>query len=186
MDQVHTYFPELFWLKVPHPKIIEAMPRCTDIDDVHLEWDADQTLRDFLRNGNQILEAPLCQDISSCIKHEALLIPILQKMAEREHRDLPAIEQVRYELEELLKKNKQGMDLQFQDLSKKAWALKKLLGFLKMKARRWEVSTVTQSQLPSCKSICGKLSKIIKTRGFYYDSNFEYHCSQRNSLPTMR
>ena len=137
------------------------MPRCTDVADVHKQRDANQSLRGFLRNGNQILEAPLCQDISSCIRHESLLIPILHKMAEREHRDLPAIEQLRHELEALLLKNKQGMDLQFQDVSKKAWALKKLLGFVKMKARRWEVSTVTQSQLPSCKSICGKLSRPV-------------------------
>ena len=65
------------------------------------------------------------------------------RMAQKEHRDLPGIDQLKVELETLLKSNKQGMELEFLDLSKRAWALKKLCGFMKAKARRREVSTAT-------------------------------------------
>lgn len=94
-----------------------------------------------------MLEPPACADISTCVKNASLLGPLLVRMAQKEHRDLPGIDQLKDELETLLKSNKQGMELDFLDLSKRAWALKKLCGFTKAKARRREVSTATGLRL---------------------------------------
>lgn len=122
-----------------------AMTGATDVEGVHLEWDAAEDVRETIRDGKNILEKA-CQDISTCNTNASLLGPLLQKMSERENRDLPGIDQLKDELEQLLKKNKQGLDLEFADISKKAWTLKKLCGFVKAKCRRREVSTVSRLQ----------------------------------------
>lgn len=123
------------------------MANALDATGVHEEWDADQGLRELLRDGKPFLEAPACADISTCIVHEALLGPLLTRMSVTNNRDLPQIDQLKFELEALLKKNKQGVELAFIDISKKAWAIKKLCGFVKAKARRREVSTASGLRL---------------------------------------
>ena len=127
---------------------MEKKPKtATDVAGVHVEWDEDTDLRELIRTGGTILKAPACQDISTCIKHEGLLKPVLALMALKEERGLPAIDQLKIELETLFQKNKQGVESEFLDVSKKAWMLKKLCGFVKTKARRREVSTATRWQL---------------------------------------
>ena len=68
-------------------------------------------------------------------------------MALHEDRRLPPVDDLRAELELLFKNNKQGVELGYLEISKKSMAVKKLLGFVKTKARRKEVSTVTGWQL---------------------------------------
>jgi hypothetical protein len=115
----------------------------TDIEGVHVEWDEDTELREFLRGGGRILESPSCQDISTCLKNASMLRPVLTRMSVREKRELPGIDQIKGEIELLLQKNKQGLECEYLDISKRAMILKKLLGFIKNKVRRREVSTAT-------------------------------------------
>lgn len=119
------------------------MPTTLDVEGIWKEWDRDEELREIMHNGGTILDPPACQDISTCIKHGFLLGPLLSKMAVHEKRPLPPIDPLKEELDNLFKKNKQGVESNFLDISKKAWALKRLLGFVKTKARRREVSTAT-------------------------------------------
>ena len=119
------------------------MPTILDVEGVWKEWDTDEELREIMRSGGTILAPPACQDISTCIKHRFLLGPLLAKMAIHEDRPLPPIDPLKEELDNLFKAYKQGVESSFLDISKKAWALKKLLGFVKTKARRREVSTAT-------------------------------------------
>ena len=118
-----------------------------NVEGVWKEWDQDTTCREVFREGGKILQPPACQDISTCIKYDYLLEPILLLMAVDQKRRLPPIEQLKDELDNLYKANKQGLELDHLEVGKKAWALKKLLGFVKNKARRREVSTATRPNL---------------------------------------
>lgn len=117
-----------------------------DVGGIWREWDNDEEGREVFRAGENILEPPACADISTSVKHGYLLRPILTRMALKENRPLPPVEQLREELEELFQHNKQGLELDFLEVGKKSWALKKLAGFVKAKARRREVSTATGLQ----------------------------------------
>ena len=121
----------------------------TDIEGVHVEWDEDTELREFLREGGRILEPPSCQDISTCLKNASMMRPVLTRMSLKEKRDLPGIDQIKSEIELLLQKNKQGLECEYLDISKRAMLFKKLLGFVKNKVRRREVSTATRLRLRS-------------------------------------
>ena len=121
----------------------------TDIEGVHVEWDEDTELREFLREGGRILEPPSCQDISTCLKNASMMRPVLTRMSLKEKRDLPGIDQIKSEIELLLQKNKQGLECEYLDISKRAMFFKKLLGFVKNKVRRREISTATRLRLRS-------------------------------------
>ena len=71
------------------------------------------------------LEPPHCADISTCVKYRYLLSPLLTKMSLHEDRCLPPVDQLKEEVDSLLKHNKQGLESEFLDVSKKAWTLKK-------------------------------------------------------------
>lgn len=119
------------------------MPTPLDIEGVWKEWDVDEEMREVFRTEASILDGPCSTDISTSVKYRYLLIPCLQRMAVHADRQLPPVEQLKVELDALLKHNKQGMETQFMDISNKGWAIKKLLGFVKAKTRRREVSTAT-------------------------------------------
>ena len=113
-----------------------------EIEGVWKEWDDEET-REAFQNGGTILEPPYCADISTCVKNRYMLSPLLAKMALHESRCLPPVDQLKEEIDCLLKRYKQGMESEFLEVSKKSWHLKKMCGFIKCKARRREVSTVT-------------------------------------------
>ena len=117
-----------------------------DVEGIWREWDTDEEMREVFRAGEKFLKPPACADISTCVKYGYLLRPLLSRMALKEDRPLPPVEQLREELEELFQHNKQGLEIEFLEISKKTWALKKLCGFVKTKARRREVSTATGLQ----------------------------------------
>lgn len=116
----------------------------TNIEDVSLEWDGNPEIRERLRDGGQALPNPAGQDITTCVKNSVLLVPLLNRMSSEKKRTVPSIDQLIDELEALLQKNKRGVDLGGEDIPKCAWALRKLCGFVKMKARRREVSTAAR------------------------------------------
>ena len=116
----------------------------TNIEGIVEEWDQCTELRERLRSGGKIISTPACQDITTCVSNAGLLQPLLIRMAGEKDRTLPAIDQLRDELQALLDKNKRGVDAEGTDLQKVSWAIKKLCGFMKTKARRREVSTVTR------------------------------------------
>ncbi len=117
-----------------------------DIAEVALEWDPDQDKRARMRDEKSVLKpGPACQDISTCIQHRGLLIPLLERMAVHDHRPVPQINALKEEVLSLLKVHKLGVDSQSSSDStraKTAWAIRKLCGFVKGKVRRQEVSTV--------------------------------------------
>ena len=118
-----------------------------DVEGVWKEWDADEEIRELLRSDKPVLPHPCSCDISTSVSMRGLLAPLLGKMALHEDHRLPPVDDLRAELELLFKNNKQGVELGYLEISKKSMAVKKLLGFVKTKARRKEVSTVTGWQL---------------------------------------
>lgn len=132
----------------------------TDIDGVAKEWDGYEDIRDRLRGTQfeegskskedvdqkvQILgDKAFCQDISTCVQQRSFLEPLLSKMALNTKRTVPGIDQLKDEVQSLLKINKRGTDSDWDQVSKAAWCLRKLCGFVKMKCRRREVSGATR------------------------------------------
>lgn len=118
-----------------------------DIHDIHLEWDSDAELRQRLLDGGSVMApGPCCEDISTCLKNRALLGPILFRMASHESRKVPPIDTLLEEIQRLLSRAKRA-EIDGELVSKSASAIKKLCGFVKMKCRRREVSTVTGTQI---------------------------------------
>ncbi len=62
----------------------------------------------------------------------------------------PAIDDLKDEVEELLKLCNRGTDIDYDHVGKAAWNLRRLCAFVKSKARRVEVSTVTRLHLLNC------------------------------------
>ena len=139
----------------PTNQVREDKCKLTDIEGIAKEWDSYASLRDRLRgedgdNGKKIpgkilAESPCCADISTCCKHKEFLEPILTRMAQNSHRCVPGIDQLKIELQELMKLNKR-VDTEWDELDKAAWCIRKLCGFVKMKCRRREVSAATRLQ----------------------------------------
>lgn len=115
------------------------------IEGIAVLWDDE--VRDRLRSGGPLMspDCPnLTEDITTCVKNRFLLHPILARMSLMQTRPLPAIEGLRDEVEKVFCRNKRSTsELPGGDIVKCAWHIRKLLGFIKMKVRRHEVSTVT-------------------------------------------
>ena len=132
--------------------------KVTDVEGIAKDWDSCEVVRDRLRGeknekgeyeGGPILaEGPKGADISTCVKNKGLMEPILTRMAlQSSERWVPGVDGLKYELQLLLQRNKRGTDYDPDELSKSAWCLRKLSGFIKMKCRRREVSSATSLHL---------------------------------------
>lgn len=135
-----------------------------DVTDVAKQWDQDPDVRERLRVTKMVINGPACQDISTCVHHRGLLLPILEKMALLENRPVPPIDPLKEEVFSLLKLHKLGTDKELasdDNLSKSAWAIRKLCGFVKSKVRRSEVSTATRLQVV-CRTIVSNSSAICQ------------------------
>lgn len=120
-----------------------------DIKGLHLEWDSSEKIRDRLRDGGELLEGSTGEDIPTCVKNEEVLQPLVTKMSLTTTRPLPAVESLRDEVESVYLKNKRGtVPEDMPNVVTLSWRIRKLLGFIKMKVRRREVSSVTFLHLP--------------------------------------
>lgn len=114
-----------------------------DLKDLHREWDANHELRARLREGEGLLRPGQAEDIPSTLENLPILQPLLTRMSLTETRPLPAVETLRDEVEALLQKNKRGGAPENEpDVVAISWRIRKLVGFVKMKVRRREVSSV--------------------------------------------
>ena len=116
-----------------------------DIKGLGREWYNQEEVRNRVIDGGPVLapDTPLKQeDIQVCVMNRDLLSPILSKMCITKNRALPGIDDLRDQVSNLLTLCKRSGDL-VGIVEDTAGALKKLSGFVKTKARRREVSTVT-------------------------------------------
>lgn len=112
-----------------------------DISGLHMDWDSSSELRDRLRDGGSLLEGEHGEDIPSTLKNVLVLQPLITRMSLTETKPLPVIDTLRDEVERIYVKNKrQNAPETAPDVVALSWRIRKLLGFLKMKCRRREVS----------------------------------------------
>ena len=116
------------------------------ISGISKEWDQIPELRSRILDGKNVLDptsTPAREDINECVINKELLTPLLQKMCVHPSRKVPQIDDLRDEVSDLLTLCKRsGPDLTSM-VEETAKHLKKLVGFVKTKARRKEVSTAT-------------------------------------------
>ena len=112
-----------------------------DVKGLAKEWDEDPVIRNRLRSGQPFLhpDGPVGEDIHTCVLNEDVLFPLLARMAVHSHRPICPVEATQDEITTLLGLNKREPDGVI-DVEKNAWQIRKLLGFIKMKCRRSEVS----------------------------------------------
>ena len=79
----------------------------TNVEGIAKEWDDNNELRDRLREGGTVLTAnPSAQDISTCTRNRGILDPLLARMSVDPKRTVPNIDQLKDEIEDLLKRSK--------------------------------------------------------------------------------
>ena len=113
-----------------------------DIAKIHQDWDGCVELRDRVMDGGHLLVEPHEDNIPSSVANFLALQPFITRMSLSSTRPLPAIETLREEVECFyLKCKRGGTSADFPDVVQIAWKVRKMLGFIKMKARRREVSS---------------------------------------------
>jgi hypothetical protein len=109
---VSSFQPLAFYVAIWLVNLFPDSTRYTmptlEIEGVWKEWDRDEETGDVFQSGGTILEPPHCADISTCVKYRYLLSPLLTKMSLHEDRCLPPVDQLKEEIDSLLKHNKQG------------------------------------------------------------------------------
>ena len=111
------------------------------------EWFGIEEIRNRVLDGGPVMAEGTVvkhESIPNCVRNDALLEPILQRMCITEKRPLPSIDDLRDEVGTLLTLGKRhGEDL-VTLVEETGQTIKKLCGFVKLKARRQEVSTATR------------------------------------------
>lgn len=128
---------------------VEDPPPTTkcDISGVGKEWDSDIGLRERVRDGGPVLhpQTPNKQeDNKVCIMNADLLLPLLIRIGALPKRPLPTLDSLRDEVAAFLTLNKREGPECIEMVETTVHALKKLLGFVKAKTRRHEVSTASR------------------------------------------
>ena len=116
-----------------------------DLSTLSKEWDDEVALRDRWRSGGNFLHPDTSpgEDITTCCHNQHLLIPLLTRMAMTEKRVLPGIHDLHSAVSNALTLNKRPPQPEdYEDLMGIAWRIRFMLGFVKMKVRRKEVSQV--------------------------------------------
>ena len=134
------------------PPVVPAAQLSGDILDiagVADEWDQCDDIRERLRDGGDLIHPEATsEDVKGCVLVASLLTPLLTRMFLKDSRPLPPIMDLRIQIEKLYVKNKRHTTPeQLSEIVKASWRVKKFCGFVKMKTRRHEVSTVTRSKL---------------------------------------
>ena len=123
-----------------HPSELEEL----DVAGICDEWDANDDIRERMRQGHPFIHPEATKDdVQGCGLNSSILVPLLTRMATLDQKPLPGVEPLREELEKLwLKSKRVSTPEEVELIIKSSWRVKKLLGFVKMKVRREEVSSV--------------------------------------------
>ncbi len=142
----------------------EPVASCS-ISGVGTEWDKIPSIRARLRDGGPLLDPETKlkrEDVKVCGMNKDVLLPLVQAMHSAS-RHLPALNDIRDEIQAALTVNKRQSDQDVHLIEETSHQLKKYCGFVKTKVRRKEVSCVTQlKKFPQRKGVvCKTLSFIM-------------------------
>ena len=120
-----------------------AMADPFDLTDLGLEWDQVQSIRERLREGNQLVEVKKSGGdscIRDCTNNSDVLIPMLHRFFTSRLK-LPDIGGLRVEIERTYAKSQRKLDEPTVDDN--AWDLRAMMRLVKRKANRDDPSTVS-------------------------------------------
>lgn len=126
------------------------------IENLYLDWESVTEIRERLLDGGSLLIGDKGgEDIPTCVTNALVLQPLITRMSLLQTKPQPAVDPLRDEIEAVYKKCKRGNHQDdCPDVVAICWRIRKLLGFIKMKVRRGEVSSVPLMH------ICTNLSHI--------------------------
>lgn len=114
-----------------------------DVDGLAKEWDSVEGLRDRLREKGKLYLHPDTQKWceatrANAVANTLVLVPALERLRETEKMKLPYLEPLQAEISILFEKN--GVTLTEKRIYTAAVETKKLLGFIKRRGKRQEVT----------------------------------------------
>jgi len=127
----------------PKPKGRPVQPKeMLDITGVGSEWDSCEEVRDRMRKDGLLMSEKVVEDIPSCLDEKCVLWPFLARMSLLRTRPMPDVASLRVEIQEFFLTCKRPATKDDEaEIIRLSWRIRKLLGFIKMKTRRHEVST---------------------------------------------
>ncbi len=127
---------------LPAVAAMVGLAGCCSCEGLCEKWSSIKDIRDSLLGGHPLIpEGTGVDDIKSAVRVREVLEPVLRMVAEQD-KMIPEVPQLRVEVNEIYAKYKQFSRTD-SELQNDAWTIRKLCTFVKMKARRLEVSLVT-------------------------------------------
>lgn len=117
-----------------------------DVDGLVEQWVSTAEVRDAVKDSGRFVASDSgLHDIKSAVAAEPVLMPILRCIFEDPKNKLPYMDPLRAQVSSMREMFKWPADEGV--VGEQAWILHKLLGFVKMKARKEEPSTAAQRHL---------------------------------------
>ena len=114
-----------------------------EVDGLAAEWDASEAVRAQVRLNKKLFHHPTTQKWceptrANCVENSAVLTPLLARLHNTDTWKLPYLETLQVEIALLFKRI--GIDVEQSVIYTGSVEAKKLLGFIKRRARRHEVT----------------------------------------------
>lgn len=123
------------------------MPGRYDVEGLDLEWDQSDSLRTRLRSGKTLTVVPnggtvkADATIAECVANADVLVPCLHRLLPAQLK-LPDISNLREVIQNTY--DKSSREVTVDQVDDDAWELRKLIRFVKRKAKRSDPSTETR------------------------------------------
>ncbi len=152
------------------PKL--PMSERLEISSLHAEWDSQEDIRGRLREGKDLLVEGRGEDISAVVSNLSVLQPFITRMGLTETRPLPCVDDLRDQVELVYASNKRGNTPEdVPGVVAISWRIRKLLGFIKMKVRRGEVSLAPSLHTMIMHAMMNNFSEHLFTKVVYLARN---------------
>lgn len=127
---------------MPRKDRLEGTPNSLDLTGLADDWDAVPVIRDSLRDGGRLLPESSECTVKTCGENAHVLSPILLRMAATSDKKVPDVGPLKVQLSELYTRNRLERSTEDVEVIEDGWSIRKMVGFVKMKCRRSEVSQV--------------------------------------------
>eukprot|EP00438_Fugacium_kawagutii_P003831 Skav220662 [mRNA] locus=scaffold1057:44856:48308:+ [translate_table: standard] len=114
-----------------------------EVDGLAADWEGSEAVRAQLRNHKQLCVRPLTQQWCeptrpNCVSNSCVLIPALERLRHSPKLSLPYLEPLQLEVAKVYEK--MGIPVVAKQIYSSAVEVKRMLGFVKKKANRHEVT----------------------------------------------